>query len=159
MRFIFHEVSSPLNTINLGLECLKGEQLDRDGQETLNLVIHSTEEIQEVLEMFRAQRSVTANLYAKLKPVNIKEMIRSVAGKHVELADSQEVSLLLALDPRIPELLMGNDTGLRIAINRCVTHLDESFESGSPDLLCLVLFSTGYLWRRSPEAPARSSPR
>ena len=48
----------------------------------------------------------------------VQELIRSVAGKHVELADSLEVSLLLALDPRIPELLVGNDTGLRIAINR-----------------------------------------
>ena len=48
----------------------------------------------------------------------MQELIRSVAGKHVELADSLEVSLLLALDPRIPELLVGNDTGLRIAINR-----------------------------------------
>lgn len=84
MRFIFHEVSSPLNTINLGLECLKGEALDKDGEETLSLVIHSTEEIQEVLEMFRAQRSVTANLYAKLKPVNIKVLSSTTGiGPHV----------------------------------------------------------------------------
>ena len=55
MRFIFHEVSSPLNSITLGLEVLRGEALDREGQETLRTVVQSTQEIQEVLDMFREQ--------------------------------------------------------------------------------------------------------
>ena len=55
MRFIFHEVSSPLNNINMGLEALKAEALDSDGRETLSTVIASTEDIHNVLEIFRAQ--------------------------------------------------------------------------------------------------------
>jgi hypothetical protein len=55
MRFIFHEVSSPLNSINLGLEFLKDETMDFEDKDTLNTVIVSTEEIKNVLEMFRAQ--------------------------------------------------------------------------------------------------------
>jgi hypothetical protein len=48
----------------------------------------------------------------------MQELIREIATKHVDVADSVDVSLLLALDPRIPEVLMGNEAGLRTAINR-----------------------------------------
>jgi hypothetical protein len=54
----------------------------------------------------------------KHSPLNFKEVVRSVASLHVADADKLSVSLLLALDPRIPELVMGNESGLRTAVNR-----------------------------------------
>ena len=39
----------------MGLEALKAEALDSDGRETLSTVIASTEDIHNVLEIFRAQ--------------------------------------------------------------------------------------------------------
>lgn len=122
MRFIFHEVSSPLDAINFGLDVLKSEPLDEDGQETLQTILVSSMEIQDALETFRAQKSVTANLYAKIQPVNFKTLVRDIAWKQIDIADQSNVSLLLALDQRIPELCMMNESGMRVVITSFIAN-------------------------------------
>ena len=54
--------------------------------------------------------------------MNLKDLIRSVAARHVDAAEASGVSLLLALDPRIPEVLMVNESGLKIAVNSFIVN-------------------------------------
>jgi signal transduction histidine kinase len=80
MRFIFHEVSSPLNSIHLGLECLKNEPLEGEGLETLQTIVNSAEEIQDVLQMFRAQV-----LFESLDFTSLCNLLHIISSRNLSL--------------------------------------------------------------------------
>ena len=50
-----------------------------------------------------------------MRPVNLKELVRhlTTAQDRIDEAKERNVMLLLAVDPRIPELLMGDRVRLR----------------------------------------------
>jgi two-component system, NarL family, capsular synthesis sensor histidine kinase RcsC len=47
------------------------------------------------------------------KPMNLKALIRSIAGQYINAAKEKGVILLLAIDPRIPEVVLGEKVRLR----------------------------------------------
>ena len=49
MRFVFHELSTPLNTITMSLQSLCDEKLSVEGSEFLNMAGESSDQISRTL--------------------------------------------------------------------------------------------------------------
>jgi CheY-like chemotaxis protein len=55
-------------------------------------------------------------LVLRTQPMNIKALVRTVANDYIPIAKGKNVVLLLAMDPRIPDLVLGEKVRLRQAL-------------------------------------------
>lgn len=131
LHFIYHEISTPMNAIMMGLSFLKDEQLDADTAMSLSLTNESCIKINETLQDLIQYQEIEAGLRTvEMKPVKLKDLVNEVAARHIKKATAAQVTLQLGVDMRIPDLLLGEKLRLKQAfstlisngISRCPAH-------------------------------------
>eukprot|EP01035_Chromulina_nebulosa_P019254 gene19254-25108_t len=114
LRFVFHEVSTPLNTLTMGLNNLSDENLTDEGVEMLNMAKEGCLHINDTLkDLLTFQEVEDGGLILNTQPVALKNLIRDVCNQYISIAKEKGIVLLLALDPKIPDYIMGEKLRFR----------------------------------------------
>lgn len=99
LRFIILEVSTPINTILLGVENLRDQKISEEGSEMLALAQEQCFKISEMLtsvRQFQESNDNSISMDFEMTPFSLKDCIRRSVRRQVENARKKNVKLLLA---------------------------------------------------------------
>lgn len=106
-----HEIRTPLNAVIGMANQLLEENPRPDQLENLRTLRFSGENllmlINDILDYSKLE---SAKIQLESKPVNLKELLGNIRKTFEPLARQQKISLLLHVDPKIPEAILGDAT-------------------------------------------------
>ncbi|ORY85492.1 hypothetical protein BCR37DRAFT_365079 [Protomyces lactucae-debilis] len=137
VSYIFHEVRVPLNTALLSLQNLVGEEVFKgmavEHVELVDVLQASLGMMEKVLnDVLDFNRMEAGKLMYTLAPFDFGKVIKSVLLGGAFAANSKDVGLSSALDPRINNfgLLVGDEMRLRQILSNLMSNACKFTESG-----------------------------
>ena len=131
-RRLAHEIKNPLTPIQLSAERIKhkfSDRLDGDMRETLERSTRTiVQQVESMKEMVNAFSSYAQPVRAKLRPLNINQLVRDVVELHASALSSTDVDL--DLDDSLPEI-KANASALRQVLNNLVINATHALEGNS----------------------------
>jgi PAS domain S-box-containing protein len=139
-----HEIRTPLNGILGMLQLLQGSGLTDEQQEYVKLAMNSSTRLTRLLsDILDLARIESGRLPVECKPFSPNEVLDSVTQLFLPAARQKGVSLLLDIDPALPEELAGDAARLRQILNNLVGNALKFTEAGSVVLDAMVLPHAG----------------
>lgn len=128
-RRLAHEIKNPLTPIQLSAERIKlkfSDQVDGELRETLERSTRTiVQQVESMKEMVNAFSSYAQPVRAKLRALNINQLVRDVIELHASTLSKVEVSL--QLDDGLPEI-KANASALRQVLNNLVINASHALE-------------------------------
>jgi len=129
-RRLAHEIKNPLTPIQLSAERIKlkfSDQVDGEMRETLERSTRTiVQQVESMKEMVNAFSSYAQPVRAKLRSLNINQLIRDVVELHTSTLIDIEVTL--KLDDKLPEI-KANASALRQVLNNLVINASHALEN------------------------------
>ena len=110
MKYIFHEVRVPLNSITMGIECLNSrDDVDEEETETLLMMKEATSFMSNTLnDVLNMQRIEEGKLELTMKPFSISNCLETVKLTFRGPSSSKQISIEVIINGNVPRLLMGD---------------------------------------------------
>lgn len=128
-RRLAHEIKNPLTPIQLSAERIKSKLSDHVSSELQETLDRSTrtivQQVESMKEMVNAFSSYAQPVRAKLRPLNINQLVRDVVELHTSSLST--ISLDLDLDDDLPEI-KANASALRQVLNNLVINASHALE-------------------------------
>jgi len=135
-----HEIRTPLNGILGMMQLLQSSELTDEQQEYVKLAMNSSTRLTRLLsDVLDLAHIDSGRLPVECKPFSPNEVLESVKQLFLPAARQKGVSLLLDIDPALPEKLAGDATRLRQILNNLVGNALKFTQTGSVVLDALVL--------------------
>ncbi len=115
LRYVFHEIRVPLNTISLGLHVLtSGESLNRNELETVSMIKDAVGFMGDTLnDVMALQKIEEGSLALNYKAFTVKEVLHSVEDTFVDHCIKANVRLEVSIDNNVPRKLIGDKLRIR----------------------------------------------
>jgi len=128
-RRLAHEIKNPLTPIQLSAERIKhklSSQVEGELAETLDRSTRTiVQQVESMKEMVNAFSSYAQPVRAKLRPLNINQLVRDVLELHTSTLAN--IELILELDQNLPEI-KANASALRQVLNNLVINASHALE-------------------------------
>jgi signal transduction histidine kinase len=111
LRYVFHEVRVPLNSISLGLQILQDlpHRLNEEIMELITMMKDASRMMEETLnDVLSFQKMEEGKLHLELKPFQPHELINSVVTRFRSQADLKEIVLQVNIDSDLPSTIVGD---------------------------------------------------
>lgn len=135
LRYVFHEMRVPFNTLTLGLEALSSQpDLDLDAREDLMLMRSASESMTSVMNnVLRITAIEDGNLTLHVGPSSIADVLQTVQAQMAPLAMQVQARLVMTIDRgSIPQQAMfDSDAISQVVSNLIVNSLKFVPEDGS----------------------------
>jgi len=141
LRYVFHEVRVPLNTISLGVQLLSEVrgQIQQEDLETILVLNEATTHIGETLnDVLVLQKLEEGSLKLVIKPFLIKDLLASCFGNESEVfarAKEKGVELTYKIAANTPEIVEGDKYRIRHVL---VTLISNAVKYSNPDGIVTV---------------------
>lgn len=128
-RRLAHEIKNPLTPIQLSAERIKNKFSDHVEGELRETLDRSTrtivQQVESMKEMVNAFSSYAQPVRAKLRPLNINQLVRDVAELHTSTLVN--IDLELDLDQSLPEI-KANASAMRQVLNNLIINASHALE-------------------------------
>jgi len=113
LRFVYHEIRNPFNSIMLGLDFLQNELMIPEHISILSMLRTCANSLKQVVDDAVELTSNQGTLELIIEPVNVAKLIQNAIDEFKMLAESKGVSLFLDLAPNMPNLVYGDKSKLK----------------------------------------------
>ena len=137
LRFVFHEVRVPLNSISLGIQVLSNSpDLHKTEGETLSLMKEAATFMGETLNDVMALQTVEeGSMSLILKSFFISDLFQNIEDTFEDPALESDVTFKTFIDPDVPPAVIGDKYRLRHVLANLVSNgIKYSFAKGSVEL-------------------------
>jgi len=128
LRFVYHEIRNPFNTIMLGLNHLEEEESLLPFKELITMLRKSASSmlqvVNSVVELTQSQELEIIN-----KPFDIRETVLAAVKSQASLVQQKEMTVLKHISKLTPKLLLG-DSGKLQTIFECLISNALKFSNG-----------------------------
>lgn len=134
LRYVFHEVRVPLNSIALGLQILSGnEDLDQTEGETISMMKEAATFMGEVLnDVMALQRVEEGSLELVKRPFLLLELFQTIEDSFIDMANEMDIQFITEIDPALPLRLVGDKFRIGHVLANLVSNaIKFSFVKGS----------------------------
>ena len=154
IRYVFHEVRVPLNSIALGIQILANHGQDSDGKSCVASVYDKTQ--MDTLSMIRdavnfmgdtlndvmaLQKVEEGSLELILKPFSIYDLFQNIEDTFLEVSSTADVALETVVDNSMPQRLIGDKFRIRHVLCNLVSNAIKYSNPGS--VVKLIVQSDG----------------
>ena len=110
LRYVFHEVRVPLNSITLGLHLLdESRSLEESDAETINMMREATFFMTETLnDVLSIQKIEEGMLELHFERFWIRELVHTVSLSFRGQLSSKEIQLIINIDDNVPKSVLGD---------------------------------------------------
>ena len=110
LKYIFHEVRSPLNSLSIGIEVLeRSRNLDEMDIESLEMMRNASEFMSDTLnDVLSMQKIEEGKLELDLSPFCISDAISKVFSTFRGAVTAKQIELLKIVDPLVPMRIVGD---------------------------------------------------
>lgn len=155
LRYVFHEVRSPLNSMTLGVHVLQSYpelMINSDCKDTLDLIreasLYTNEILNEVLYM---QKIDEGELALERQPFKTEDLIVSAVREYTATMEQKKIKLVAVIENNVPTEFLGDFGRIREVIGKLVcnavkfsntvddVHLKLSFDESTSSLNCTVI--------------------
>eukprot|EP01039_Chlorochromonas_danica_P009966 gene9966-11016_t len=124
LRYVFHEVRVPLNSVALGLQLLQdSDHLNEQDRETISLMREATgfmaETLNDVLSLQKIEEGMLELEYKAFQPNNL---VKSVLSNFRTQYESKKIEVLYHLDPNVPKEVLGDQFRLEHVLGNLLSN-------------------------------------
>jgi signal transduction histidine kinase/CheY-like chemotaxis protein len=136
LRFVFHEVRVPLNSISMGVQVLEGSPMATEDQETVSMMKDAVHAMGETLnDVMALQKVEEGSLELYYKPFSIADLFQNVEDSFLQSSVEHGVILSTDIDSRVPDRIIGDKFRLRHVLANLVSNaLKYSYSGGHVQL-------------------------
>lgn len=118
-----HEIRTPLNGIVGLTELLDGTKLNEEQKEFVSMVRASSEHLNEIVnDVLDLSKMNAEKMELESIPFNVFKKIETSVGMFVTKMDAKGIELGLYIDPKIPQILIGDPTRLSQVVTNLVSN-------------------------------------
>eukprot|EP01033_Poteriospumella_lacustris_P016855 gene16855-12065_t len=119
LRFVFHEVRVPLNSISMGVQVLEGSPMATEDQDTVSMMKEAVHAMGETLnDVMALQKVEEGSLELYYKPFSIADLFQNVEDSFLQSSVEHGVILSTDIDSRVPDRIIGDKFRLRRIIRK-----------------------------------------
>jgi signal transduction histidine kinase len=137
LRFVFHEVRVPLNSISLGIQVLSNTpELGPAEHETINLMKEATNFMGETLnDVMALQTFEEGTTELILKPFCVGDLFQHIESSFQEYCQESQVTMKTSVDASVPKVMIGDKYRIRHVLANLVSNaIKYSFVGGLVEL-------------------------
>lgn len=140
LRFVFHEVRVPLNSISMGVQVLESSPLATEDQETVTMMKDAVHVMGETLnDVMALQKVEEGSLELYYKPFSVSDLFQNVEDSFLQSSVEHGVILSTDIDRRVPDRIIGDKFRLRHVLANLVSNaLKYSYSGGHVQLRATV---------------------
>jgi signal transduction histidine kinase/DNA-binding NarL/FixJ family response regulator len=126
LRFLFHELRSPLNCIHMGLQLAN----PKDSDETLCTVQNAATEINDLLDDSLLLQSIQeGSLILNKRPIKLSEIAQYLKSAYIEVLKERSVIVKMRLEKGVPEYVMGDIQYIRRVLDNLVLAINQHIDT------------------------------
>ena len=142
LAIMSHEIRTPLNGI-VGITDIMVEEATPDQMEYLNLLKFSAENLMTLINNILDFSKLNAGkIEISQTPVNLKLLLKNLEHAHSFRAKENGNELHFAVDPQIPDMILGDDMVLLQILNNLIGNAVKFTRSGKIELVLQVVEQT-----------------
>lgn len=143
LRYVFHEVRVPLNTISLGLHTMKMDTqtvnhnetitatTENDSQDVLCCMEEACSSMSETLDdVLSYQKIEEGRLELSFNPFDARALVSHVVMSFHSVAQSRQLTLTSFVDSNLPKVLVGDAIRLKQVLNNFVSNAIKFSDDG-----------------------------
>lgn len=133
LRYVFHEVRVPLNSISLGVQILSSsELLDKTDMETVGMIREAVTFMGETLnDVMALQKIEEGSMELIYKAFSISDLFQNVEDSFIDISVDMGVALSTEIDPNLPPRVIGDKFRIRHVLANLVSNaIKFSFSGG-----------------------------
>lgn len=145
LRYVFHEVRVPLNSLSLGIQILADrEDANPDDQETINMMRDAATFMGEVLnDVMALQRIEEGSLELIKKPFSLAELFQTIEDSFLDMAAEQGIHMHCYITDGVPEYLIGDKFRIGHVLANLVSNaIKFSFPNGTVSLTATTVMDS-----------------
>jgi signal transduction histidine kinase len=146
IRYVFHEVRVPLNSIALGIQILANQsmELDKTMMDTLCMIRDAVnfmgDTLNDVMALQKVEEGALELIY---KPFSIYDLFQNIQDTFLEISATSDVSLETTVDSNMPTRLIGDKFRIRHVLCNLVSNAIKFSKAGS--IVRLTVESEGFI--------------
>jgi signal transduction histidine kinase len=137
LRYVFHEVRVPLNSVSLGIQLLtESDHLVAEDKETVDTMREATGFMTETLnDVLSLQKIEEGKLHLDMRPFKPAGLVRSVVSNFRSLFESKYITVTATIDEDVPEELLGDQFRLEHVLGNL---LSNAIKFSDPDSIIRI---------------------
>ena len=131
LKYIFHEVRNPLNSLSIGIEVLSGSRnLDTSDKESISMMRNASQFMSDTLnDVLSMQKIEEGKLQLEMAPFSICDAIAKVLGTFRAASQEKNVTVYKNISPKVPHKVIGD----RYRIEHLIANLLSNAIKFSPE--------------------------